>query len=228
MSTAKPPSAPALVAGQRLRREVFHELYEAAPPGTRAELIGGVVFMPSPVGDLHAIFTAGANGWVWSYSCRTPGTLVADNGSTALDDLTEVQPDVSLRINPEFGGQTRRLGNIVGGAPELIVEVAVSSKAVDLGPKLAEYERAGTLEYIVLAIDPDEVFWHLLRDGRLVRVDPNPDGLYRSATFPGLWLDPAAILANDGPAILATLNRGLATAEHAAFVARLVGAERGG
>ena len=37
-----------LVEGQRLDQPTFHALYEAMPPGTRAELIDGVVYMPSP------------------------------------------------------------------------------------------------------------------------------------------------------------------------------------
>jgi hypothetical protein len=32
-----------LVEGQRLDQPTFHALYEAMPPGTRAELIDGVV-----------------------------------------------------------------------------------------------------------------------------------------------------------------------------------------
>ena len=43
-------SARTLVEGQRLDQPTFHALYEAMPPGTRAELIDGVVYMPSPVG----------------------------------------------------------------------------------------------------------------------------------------------------------------------------------
>ena len=39
-----------LVEGQRLDQPTFHALYEAMPPGTRAELIDGVVYMPSPLG----------------------------------------------------------------------------------------------------------------------------------------------------------------------------------
>jgi hypothetical protein len=42
-----------LVEGQRLDQPTFHALYEAMPPGTRAELIDGVVYLPSPVGLDH-------------------------------------------------------------------------------------------------------------------------------------------------------------------------------
>ena len=44
-----------LVEGQRLDQATFHERYEQMPLGTRAELINGVVHMPSPVGPEHAL-----------------------------------------------------------------------------------------------------------------------------------------------------------------------------
>ncbi len=216
--------APPLVDGQRLTRAEFHTRYEAMPPKTRAELIGGVVhLMSSPLGYPHANTHAFVVGWLFHYDCRTPGVEVADNASTALDGLGEPQPDALLRILPSRGGQTHDLGNIIGGAPELVVEVAASSRAIDLGAKRADYERAGVLEYLVVTLDPDDVYWHVRQEGRLVRVPPDPDGLYRSEAFPGLWLDPRALLARDGPALVAALERGLATVEHADFDARLAG-----
>jgi hypothetical protein len=42
-----------LVEGQRLSQPTFHALYQAMPPGTRAELTNGVVLMPRPVGPAH-------------------------------------------------------------------------------------------------------------------------------------------------------------------------------
>ena len=191
------------------------------PPGIRAELIGGVVVMPSPVGKRHYVTSANAVGWLRNYRMKTQGIELADNGSTALDDYGEVQPDAFLRILPERGGQTSDHGKIIRGAPELIIEVAGTSKTTELGSKLADYERAGALEVVVLAIDPDEVHWHVRREGRLVRMPPDFDGLYRSKVFPGLWLDLDAFFADDGLAIMATLERGLASDEHAAFIARL-------
>ena len=221
MSTAERTSAPPLEAGQRLDRREFHARYLAMPPGTRAELVGGVVVMPSPVGDRHGTTCLNAALWLGTYKSRTPGTSAAENATTILDDDGELQPDCWLRIKPDKGGQSRNEGKYVAGAPELVVEVADSSKSIDLGAKLLEYERAGALEYIVFAIDPDEVFWHVRQGEKLVRIDPGPDGLYRSMAFPGLWLDPAALSDDDGLALLAALDRGLATDEHAAFTADL-------
>ena len=221
MSTAERTSAPPLEAGQRLRQPEFHARYHAMPPGIKAELVGGVVVMPSPLVDRHGVVDSHANFWLAFYKTRTPGTQVTCNATTILDDDNEFQPDCSLRIVPAKGGQTRMVGPYIGGCPELLVEVSYSSRSLDLGAKLAEYERAGALEYVVFALEPDEVFWHVRRGDRLVRVDPNPDGIYRSTSFPGLWLDPVALFADDGLALLATLDRGLATIQHADFVTEL-------
>jgi Uma2 family endonuclease len=217
MSTVQIP----LVAGQRLDRATFHELYESMIPGTRAELIGGVVHMPSPVGREHSRATGRVVIWLGHYERRTPGVEVHNGASTALDDLGEPEPDALLRILPGWGGRTRDEGSIIAGPPELVVEVARATRFIDLGPKRADYERAGILEYVVRALEPDEVLWHIWHDGRLTIVPPGPDGLYRSLVFPGLWLDPAALLANDLDGLLTTLDRGLASPEHAEFVARL-------
>jgi hypothetical protein len=44
-----PRILPPLEAGQLLDQPTFHDRYAAMPPSTRAELIGGVVHMPSPM-----------------------------------------------------------------------------------------------------------------------------------------------------------------------------------
>jgi len=217
----KPETLPPLVAGERLDRATFHERYEAMPPETRAELIGGIVCMPSPLSGDHGSEDNRIAGWLFHYCRFTRGLEAMDNVSTLLDDLGEPQPDVVLIILPEFGGQTHDDSGYVGGAPELVVEVSRSSRRTDLGPKLRDYERAGVLEYLVLALDPDEIFWFRRREGRFVRMEADPQGCYRSEVFPGLWLDPRALFEGDRKGIIATLDRGLASTEHADFAARL-------
>jgi Uma2 family endonuclease len=221
MSTIDRTSAPPLEAGQRLDQREFHARYQAMPPGTKAELVGGVVVMPSPVGNRHGTTCLNVAMWLGIYKSRTPGTQASDNATTILGDDDEFQPDCWLRILPAKGGQTRDQGKYVEGAPELVVEIADSSRGIDLGPKLAEYERAGALEYVVFALDPDQVYWHTRQDDRLVRIDPDDDGWFRSKAFPGLWLDPVALFADDGLALIASLDRGLATEDHANFIATL-------
>ena len=92
------------------------------PPGTRAELIEGVVYMPSPVGDQHGENkkTSSVIYWLYSYKQQTPGVRVLDNATAELDDFAETQPDAMLRILPECGGQTRRTDRgYIAGAPRV-------------------------------------------------------------------------------------------------------------
>jgi len=224
MSTTEKPTraaVPPLVEGDRLNQPEFHRRYEAMRSGTRAELIEGVVYMPSPVGIEHGESTIDVGTWLRLYVLQSPG-VQALNGTTAiLGRKSEPQPDLLLRILPEYGGQSGNKRRFVRGAPELVVEVAKATRYIDLGPKLNDYERAGVKEYIVRAIDPDEVLWYVLRRRRLVKVPVGAGGLYRSEVFPGLWLDPQALLADDLAGMLAALDKGLATPEHAAFVAKL-------
>ena len=226
MTRPEPVTVPPLIAGERLDRATFHERYEAMPPQTRAELIGGVVHMPSPLSPDHAFTNAPVALWLGLYQRSTKGVRTAINASLFLDDRAETQPDVLMLIRPELGGQTRREQGYLAGGAELVVEIARSSRKIDLGPKYRDYERAGVLEYLVVALDPDEIHWFVRRVDRLERLAPGPDGFYRSEVFPGLWLDPQALFFEDLDGIIATLNLGLATPEHADFVARLAQAGR--
>ena len=231
MSTIERPAPTAtlapLVEGQRLDQATFHERYEQMPEGTRAELINGVVHMPSPVGPEHARAAVPALVWLSYYQENTSGVDVLDNTSTVLDIRREPQPDVQLRILPEHGGRTQTDRQFVRGVPELIVEVSHATRYTDLGPKFDDYERAGVLEYVVRALDPDEVLWFCLREGRLVELPPDSEGIYRSETFPGLWLDPRALIEGNTRRLREILDRGLTTTEHSAFVARLANARAG-
>ena len=217
-----PMTLPRLEPGQRLDRATFHARYEAMPPRTRAELIGGVVYMPSPLRNDHGDTGFYVAGWLAQYLRVTPGMRGSENATVFLDPESEAQPDVSLRVLPEYGGQTRvSEDGYLTGPPEMIVEIARSSRKFDLGEKLRDYERGGVLEYVVVALEPDEVYWFVRRGDRFEPLPPGPDGRFRSEVYPGLWLDPAALYADDLDRLLGTLERGLATPEHAEFVTRL-------
>lgn len=227
MSTVDRPESrlvPTLVPGQRLDQPTFHERYLAMPPETRAELVDGVVYMPSPVRSEHGDFDDVVSYWLVHYRRHTPGLRSGKNVTTILGDSGEVQPDSQLRIPKERGGLTRIADGYVLGPPEFIVEIARSSRRFDLGLKKRDYERAGVLEYLVLSVEPEEALWFVRRDDRFAPLPPGPDRIFRSEVFPGLWLDPAAFFADDLDRLIAVLDRGLATPEHAAFVERLAGA----
>jgi Uma2 family endonuclease len=225
MSTVDHPrktALPLLIPGQRLDQPTFHERYEAMPPETRAELVGGVVYMPSPMRGDHGEADQLVAGWIFCYQVKTPGVRGAGGATIKLDQEGEPQPDRQLFIAPELGGQLSvDSGGYLVGAPELIVEISRSSRAYDLGDKKADYERAGVLEYLVVELDPDRIHWFIRRDDRFRELPPGPDGIFRSEVFPGLWLDPQALYAGDLDRLVEVLDQGLATPEHAEFAERL-------
>ena len=223
-STILPP----LVAGQQLDQPTFHERYEAMPDGTWAELVGGVVYMPSPVRNEHSEPDDDVAYWCGHYKRATKGLRSGKNATVILGSFGEVQPDGHLRIPQALGGQTRIERGYIVGAPELVIEIARSSRSYDLNQKKDEYAQAGALEYIVVELDPDRVHWFVLRDGRFEDLPADADGIHRSLVFPGLWLDADALLAEDMDRVIEVLDRGIQTPAHAAFAAKLIaaGAER--
>jgi hypothetical protein len=189
----------------------------------KAELIEGVVHMPSPVsaedhGEPHFdLITVG-----FIYRAGTPAVRGGDNATLRLDLDNEPQPDGYLRLLPECGGQARLVGGYVTGAPELIVEIAASSASYDLHEKLNAYRRNGVREYVVWRVWDAAIDWFVLRGGRFEPQQPR-DGIYRSEVLPGLWLASDAVLQGDLARVLAVLQQGLASPEHAAFVAGFEG-----
>jgi Uma2 family endonuclease len=208
---------PPLENGDRLDQKTFHERYEAMPKGVKAELIGGIVYMASPLKPRHGRSHARVMTWLGVYEEATPGVEALDNTTAKMGDESEPQPDGALVITR--GGQTHEdEDEYLAGAPELIAEIASSTESIDLHGKRVDYERAGVREYIVVAVRQRRVFAWILRGGAYVPLPPGPDGIIRSETFPGLWLDPEALLRLDTRRLLEVLRQGLATPEHAEFV----------
>ena len=76
-------------------------------------------------------------------------------------------------------------------------------------------------EYIVWRVLERGIDWFVLRAGQYERLSVGADGVVRSEIFPGLWLDPAALLRGDLATVFTVVQQGLASPEHAAFMARL-------
>lgn len=212
---------PELQPGDHLTRPEFERRYGAMPGLKKAELVEGVVYMPSPVKDAHAGQHSELNGWLYLYRLSTPGVRLADNGTVRLDLSNEPQPDLHLRVLPEYGGRTRLVDDYVEGAPELVVEVAGSSTSYDLHSKLRAYERNGVCEYLVWRVLDRAIDWFVLENGRFEPLTPGPDGLLRSRVFPGLWLDAEAMVRGDSAAVVKVLQQGLVSPEHRSFVEEL-------
>jgi hypothetical protein len=219
----KAPAIPRLENGDRLTRAEFERRYDAMPGLKKAELIEAVVYMPSPVRlNYHGRPHLKLPGWLVRYAADTPGTELAANGSIRLDLDNMPQPDALLMVLPSYGGRAYiSEDDYVEGGPELIAEVAASTVNFDLNTKLHVYRRNGVQEYIVWRTEDQAIDWFILREGQYERLPQGPGNLYRSEVFPGLWLDPPAMIRVDIRRVLAVVQEGLATPEHAAFVARL-------
>jgi Uma2 family endonuclease len=219
---------PPLQNGDRLTRDEFLRRYEAMPHLKKAELIEGVVYMPSPVRhSLHGKPHGRLVNWLGHYVSFTPGTDFGDNGTIKLDLKNAPQPDAYAFIVSECGGRVRidEKDYVVGG-PDLVGEVAASSVSYDLHDKLEAYRRNQVKEYIVWRAEDKAIDWFLLRGDRFEAMVPSPDGFYKSLTFPGLWLDAAALLALHMPRVFEVVNMGLQTPEHAEFVSKLAAAAK--
>jgi Uma2 family endonuclease len=213
-------ATPALRAGQRLTVQEFLRRWEAMPEVKFAELIDGVVYMPSPQTSDHGRAEIRIDTWLGTYIAKTPG-CDAGSQSTWLMLQSAPQPDSYLWVRPEYGGQSTTQGKYHIGAPELATEICLSSAAYDLGAKKALYQTAGVHEYIAILIEEKEIRWHRLVNGVYESCRPTSKGVFRSAVFPGLWLDGPALWKYDLARLLHTLERGLHSAGHAAFVKEL-------
>lgn len=220
----KPPDSPveplALENGARMTREEFHRLYEEAPESFRAELIGGVVFVSSPLRRLHGTHHVFLSGLLFQYEAGTPGVESGDNATLLLGADSEPQPDLYLRIRPDHVGQSRTTeDDYVEGAPELVIEIALSSRSLDLHGKRLDYASYGVKEYLVLIPSDGRMAWFDLPGDQALATPA--DGVIRSVIFPGLWLSVPAILQQDHRSAIAALQSGLSSTEHQAFVEQL-------
>jgi Uma2 family endonuclease len=216
-------SIPPLEYGDRLTRAEFERRYDAMPHLKKAELIEGEVYAPSPVGQRrHGHPHTRLVNWLANYETETPGVEAGENSSVRLDVDNEPQPDACLFILPEHGGQARiSEDDYIEGAPELVAEVASSSVSFDLGKKMNVYRRSGVREYVVWRVRDRAVDWFVNREGSFERLAPSADGILRSTVFPGLWLDPAALVQGEKARVKAVLEQGVSSSEHADFVAKL-------
>ena len=195
-----------LEPGDHLTREEFHRRYLANPHIKKAELIEGVVYVPSPVRLTHHARPHGyVMAWLGFYVSLAPDVILADNTTVYMDDGVEVQPD-ALLWRPTLGGPRLTDDGYLDGAPQLIVEVAASSVSYDLHEKKEAYRRNGVLEYVVWRVLDRAIDWFSLQAGQYVPAEPNAAGIIESKQFPGLRLDVPSMLAGDLTTVLDRLR----------------------
>ncbi len=214
---------PSLENGDHLTREEFLRRYEARPDIKKAELINNMVFiMASPLRESHSAPDSLFAFLLTHYAAATPWVAARANMTVNLSPESMVQPDWYLRIEKAAGGRAQvNEDDFLDTAPELAVEVALSTVSYDLHTKKDAYQSAGAREYVVWQALDHRLSWFTLSESGYIPLSVGADGIYRSKVFPGLWLDVAAFGGGDLPRIQTVLDRGLASPEHAAFVSEL-------
>lgn len=215
---------PRLENGDKLNRYEFERRYNATPDLKKAELIEGIVYiMPAALrfrshGQPHGWILT----WFGTYEVATPGVALGVEPTVRLDLDNEPQPDAVLMIEPAAGGQARLSeDDYIEGAPELVVEIAASSAAIDLHAKKQAYRRNGVKEYLVWQVLEQKLSWFYLEQGEYLEFVPDDEGIIQSRVFPGLWLAVTELLAGNMQAVLKVVQSGLNTPEHQAFVQKL-------
>jgi Uma2 family endonuclease len=226
MPLAAPVSPPPLFEGDCLSSDEFLRRWEEMPDLRRAELIEGIVYMSSPVSNHHDGCHILLATWLGVYAAATRGCYPSLEGTWRMGGSNVPQPDLALKILPEYGGQSTLEGPYQAGAPELIVEVAVSSYSRDFGVKKRLYERVGVREYLIAVPRQRKLDCHRLTHAGFQTFEPGTDGIFRSGMFPGLWLDMDALWSLDLARMNTVLQQGLATQEHAAFAAQVASGKR--
>jgi Uma2 family endonuclease len=225
-----PASWPELLHnGDHMTQEEFHRRYEQYPDDVKFELIRGVVYMASPAGVHHSDYCVKLAVVLGIYEAFTPGVRALQNATTILSPDDEPQPDLGLCVQAECGGNSRIAArghkSYIHGPPELVAEVAHSSRALDMHVKRDDYEERGVREYLVVCVEERELHWfNFASPRRPVKADK--EGVYRSKAFPGLWVDGPALLALNSLRLIEVVNQGLAGKPHAAFVKKLEVARR--
>lgn len=122
----------------------------AFEPGERLELLGGQLVVREPQGRPHATgirLVARALRVVfgpdWTIEAQLP---------VALDDESEPEPDIAV-----VPGGPRDYIESHPNRPELVVEVALASLALDRGEKASLYARAGVADYWIINLVDDVV-----------------------------------------------------------------------
>jgi Uma2 family endonuclease len=148
----------------RLSVDDFHRMAEVGilAPSERVELIDGEIIDMSPIGALHAAIVA-----------RLAALLTREIGSAAvvwcqnpirLDDTSEPEPDIAIVRARADGYMTALPGP---GDVLLVIEVADTSLAYDLGVKVPLYARHGIPDtWVIDAATRQTTRFRSPRDGR--------------------------------------------------------------
>lgn len=172
-----------------VERMTAKDFFRRAPEDRKAELIDGVMIMPSPPTDRHERLV----GFLFTLirmHCEDHD-LGEVRGSRTAVELAEDQapePDV-LFVTKERADIITDQG--VFGAPDLVIEVlSVSTATYDRGSKFRAYEHAGVRElWLIDPYGPAGTEFYQRAGETLKPVMPGPDNTLVSLVMPGFQLN---------------------------------------
>ena len=189
-----------------LERELLtaEDFLEWLEPGRSADLLDGEIFMHSPVSIRHARLLNFLDRLLGTYADQHQlGELFREEVAVRLSSRNAFQPDLAFY---RAARKDSIRDNHVVGAPDLVVEVLSPRTADrDIGPKFAEYEQHGVIEYWIL--DPETLAHRFYRrDGELLVEYAENESRIESQVVRGFfvmreWLDPQHL-----PQITASLS----------------------
>ncbi len=177
------------VEPRRMTRQLvtYEEFLAWADEDTLAEWIDGEVVMYSPASDRHQDISGFLESALRSFvELRQLGIVRSAPFQMKLAQSGR-EPDLLFVAKTNLG---RLKETYLDGPADLVVEI-VSPESVgrDRGVKFYEYEQAGIPEYWL--IDPQTKraeFYQLTAANQYRLMQPDPEGIYRSAVLPDLWL----------------------------------------
>ena len=174
-----------MVAADLMTDEQF---FGYAPDDRKAELINGVLILPSPAADPHEDL----NGFLLSVirtfvEERDLGVVRGAKTPVHLGVGHNYEPDV-LFVARSRAGIVEHDG--VFGAPDLVIEIlSPGTEHLDRGIKRQTYAQAGVRELWLLSSESarKSAFYQRQARGGLAAMKPQ-EGVLRSIAVPGLWL----------------------------------------
>jgi len=167
----------------------FEEFLSWCDEDTWAEWVDGEVIMLSPASSRHQHLSRFLTTVLGMFvEVRELGViLTAPFPIKIAVGLPAREPDLMF-IAKEHVDRLR--STYFDGPADLVIEIASSeSRLHDRGEKRAEYEIGGVPEYWII---DDELrrtdFYQLDPQGRYRLIEPDEQGIYRSAIVPGFWL----------------------------------------
>jgi Uma2 family endonuclease len=153
-----------------LRLFTVDEYYKMAEvgilrPDERVQLIEGKIVQMPPVGPRHAFNVSRLTQLL--FACSFDGAEVRVQSSVRLASGAEPEPDLAIVRSHPDAPRTYESRHPRADEVSLIIEVADSTLAFDLGEKAASYARHGVVELWVIDLPGDRVVVHR---------GPTPDG----------------------------------------------------